>query len=55
MKIKASFEELTDEALDARARLYLRLLLAISPGKVSEQIYARLCEVRLAQFERGHA
>lgn len=53
MKIKARFEDLTDEALDHREALYIRLLLGQRPGAVSDRLYEMLCAVRAAMFERG--
>jgi hypothetical protein len=49
------FENLSDETLDAREALYLRLLHAMQDhpdSPVTLQLHARLCAVRAEQYAR---
>ncbi|HEY7326911.1 MAG TPA: hypothetical protein VH592_04700 [Gemmataceae bacterium] len=47
--------EESDQALEDREALYIRLLRSIQEtSPIAEQIHLRLCEVRLAMFERGN-
>lgn len=46
-------ENLTDEALDAREALYIRLLHGQPVGSpITEALHAKLCAVRAEQFVR---
>lgn len=43
---------LSNDALECREALYLNLLRN-QTGVIAEQLYLRLCEVRLVMFERS--
>jgi len=47
-------ENLTDDALDAREALYIRLLLGQPIGSpITEALHLKLCQVRAEQFTRN--
>lgn len=53
-KVRAPLEALSDDGLDHFEALYLRLLRLQPPASpITQQLHRKLCEVRLAMFERA--